>query len=274
MTTKAAGISALAVICGMMATSAARASSITAELDSPALSPGLTSGLKVTFVGGTATNTVNTGRINWKVTASDTTGYGVGTKFSTYCIQGEQSVTSGIPYVYTVVNLESSGVPEGGLDAGVLDATAALQIQGLANTYFADAGTAITGFDANQTAAAFQLAIWEIEYDGGSGTGKDTYTSGGSTNFLTAGLVKASGTGTEATGAVTLANSWLNHFTAATSVTSLALVSYGAQDQLIFNPSTTTTTTQTAVPVPAAFPAGVALLTGMFGARKLRRKSV
>jgi len=271
MKLKATGISALAIICGMMAASAAQASSISVKLNSPAVSPGISSGLKVTFTGGSQ-STVNTGEINWKVTASSTTGYNVGDTFSTFCIQGEQSVTSGQTYTYNVVSLDSTGIPNGGSDAGVLDSTAALQIQGLVNSYFSDAGVAYSGYDANQTAAAFQLAVWEIEYDGGYG--KETFTNGGSTNFLTAGLLEATGTGSEALGTVTLANYWLNHFTAATSVTSLALVSGGAQDQLICNISSGGGGNLATVPRPAAFPAGAALLTGLFGARKLRRKLV
>ena len=272
MNTKAVGISVFAVICGMMATSAVRASSISAQLTSSVVGPGLPTGLKVTFVGGSPSTTVQTGQINWKVTSSNTPGYSTGGTFSTYCIQGDQSVTYGQTYTYTVVNLESSGVPEGGLDAGVLDATAALQIQGLANTYFSKAGTAIAGYDANQTAAAFQLAVWEIEYDGGSGGESFPQTTG--YNFFAHGLLEASGTNSEGTGAITLADSWLQNFTAATSVTSLALVSTGAQDQLIFNPSGGSGGNQSAVPLPAAFPAGAALLAGLAGVRKLRRKAV
>jgi hypothetical protein len=273
MKIKHVGIGALAVVCGMMATSAAQAESISAQLATPTLSPGLTSGLYVTFVGGTPTSQVNTGQINWKVTATDNTDYTVGEKFSTYCIQGEQYVTTGQTYNYSIVGLGSTGQPEGGTDAGVLDSTAAMQIQGLVNSYFADAGVVDGSYDANQTAAAFQLAIWEIEYDGGSGG--ETFTSGGSTNFFGSGdgLVRATGVGSEASGAVTLANYWLNHFTKATAVSSLALVSGNAQDQLICNvPSGSGQ--QSSVPLPAAFPAGAALLAGMFGARKLRRKAV
>ena len=48
-------------------------------------------------------------------------------------------------------------------------------------------------------------------------------------------------------GAVTLANLWLNHFTAATSVNSLALANYNNQDQLIYQVSGTGTGQQSAV---------------------------
>jgi hypothetical protein len=241
-------------------------------LDTPAgtaVNPGVDGGLKVTFTGGTQ-GVVYTGQMNWKVTASDTAGYTAGQAVSTYCIQGEQTVTPGQAYAYTIENLGSPTVPYGGTDQAVLDSVAAAQIQGFADTYFSLAAHVDGTYDANETAAAFQLGVWEIEYDGGSGG--EAFTSGGSFNFFTHGEVEATGTTSDGIGAVTLANLWLNHFTAATSVTSLALANYSNQDQLIYQPGGTGGGGQTSVPLPAAFPAGAALLGGLFGARKLKRK--
>jgi hypothetical protein len=262
----------LGLVCGAMAASVAQASSVTLRLDSPASSavnPGVDGGLKVTFTGGSQ-STVYTGQMNWDVTASSTAGYSVGQGVSTYCIQGLQSVSAGGSYTYTLQSLNSPNTPNGGSDQGVLDSTAALQIQGFADTYYASAAHSYGSYNADETAAAFQLAIWEIEYDGGAG--KESFTPGGSYNFFTHGLVEATGTDSEGIAAVTLANNWLNNFTAASSVSSLAFVNSSAQDQFIYQPGGNGGGNQTAVPLPAAFPAGIALLGGLFGARKMKRK--
>ena len=266
------GISVLAIACGAMATSAARASSVSLKLDSPsssAVNPGVDGGLKVTFTGGSQ-SMVYVGQMNWDVTASNTPGYAVGQDVGTYCIQGLQSVSAGGTYTYTVENLSSPSLPDGGTDQGDLDSVAAKQIQGLADTYFSLAAHTDGSYNADETAAAFQLAVWEIEYDGG--TGKESFTPGGSYNFFTHGLVEATGTNSEGIAAVNLANNWLNHFTAASSVSSLAFANSSSQDQFVYQLGVGGTGQVTAVPLPAAFPAGVMLLSGLFGARKMKRK--
>ena len=208
------------------------------------------------------------GQINWTVTASDTAQFTVGQQFGTYCIQGLQDVYTGGTYTYNIVGLDATGLPMGGPDAGVLDSVAASQIQGLADTYFPVAGTAIAGYTANETAAAFQLAIWEIEYDGGQGG--EGFPQAASFNYFAQGNLMASGGNTEGTDAITLANSWLNNFTSAQNVNSFALISSDAQDQMVYQPGGRSV--PPTVPLPAAFPGGVALLSGLFGARKLKRK--
>ena len=264
------GMSVLAMGFAVMAASAARASSVSLSLPSDinqAVNPGVNGGLNVTFNGNTY-NGAYVGQINWTVTGSDTPAYTVGQQLSTYCIQGLQDVYTGGTYTYNIVSLNSTGLPLGGSDAGVLDSVAAMQIQGMADNYFAVAGTAVGGYTANQTAAAFQMAVWEIEYDGGQGG--ETFPQGGSFNYFAQGNFTASANNSDGTAAITLANSWLNNYTAASAVTSLALVSDSAQDQMVYQPGGGST--PPAAPLPAAFPAGVALLSGMFGARKLKRK--
>ena len=264
------GISAVALVCGLAMASAVKASSLSLALPSDinqAVNPGVNGGLNLN-IQGNAMNGAYVGQINWTVTGGNTPGYSVGQHISTYCIQGLQDVFTGGTYTYDIVGLNSPGLPEGGPDAGVLDSVAAMQIQGFANQYFGNAGTATAGFTANESAAAFQLAIWEIEYDGGQGG--EVFPQLANFNYFAQGNLKATGGNTEGTDAITLANSWLNNFTAAENVSSLALVSNNAQDQLIFQPGGGTP--PPTVPLPAAFPAGAALLSGLFGARKLKRK--
>ncbi|HUO10262.1 MAG TPA: hypothetical protein VM008_18290 [Phycisphaerae bacterium] len=264
------GMSVLAMGFAVVAASAARAASVSLTLPSDinqAVNPGVKGGLNVGFDGQTY-NGAYVGQINWTVAGSTSPAYNVGDSLSTYCIQGLQDVYTGSTYTYNIVPLNSTGLPLGGGDAGILDSLAAMQIQGLANQYFPVAGSASGNFTANQTAAAFQLAVWEIEYDGGLGA--ESFPQGSSFNYFSQGNLTANANDSDGVAAISLANTWLNNFTASESVTSLALVSDGAQDQLVFQPGGGST--PPAAPLPAAFPAGAALLAGMFGARKLKRK--
>ena len=265
------GISAVALVAGLAVASAARADSVTLSLPgdiNTAVDPGVKGGLNLN-VQGNAINGAYVGTINWTVAGSTSPMYTAGQATSTYCIQALQDVYTGGTYTFDIVNLNSPGLPSGGPDAGVLDTTAASQIQGLANAYFPDAGLAFGGFTANETAAAFQLAIWEIEYDGGQGG--EAFPQVANYNYFAQGNLMATGATSEGTDAITLANSWLNNFSAAQGVNSFALVSDGAQDQLAFQPGGGTFQVPSA-PLPAAFPGGVALLSGLFGARKFKRK--
>jgi hypothetical protein len=261
----------MALVAGVAMASAAKASSVTLSLPgdiNQAVNPGVKGGMNVDFMG-TTYNGAYVGQINWTVTASDTAQFVKGQSLATYCIQGLQDVVTGNSYSYDIVNLNSPGLPEGSTaDAGILDSTAAMQIQGFADSYFALAGTVTSGFTANETSAAFQLAVWEIEYDGGQGG--ESFPQNASFNYFAQGNLIATGTNTEGTDAISLANTWLNNFSQAASVNSLALVSTGAQDQFIYQPGGGGT--PPAAPLPAAFPGGVALLGGLFGARKWKRK--
>ena len=265
-------ISALGVTCGLLlaATSAARASSVTLQAPSDInqfVNPGVNGGLNVTLQGNVANNAY-VGQINWTVASSNTPNFQAGQSLGTFCIQGLQDVYTGGAYTYDIVNLNTAGLPEGGPDVGILNGTSAQQIQGLANNYFANIGGSVGTHNVNQVAAAFQLAIWEIEYDGGNGG--ETFTPGGNVNYFAGGNFSATANNSDGSGAMDLANSWLNNFSPANGVTSLALVSTSAQDQLVFQPGGGEGPPPS-VPLPAAFPAGIALMGGLFGARKLRR---
>ena len=250
-------------------------------LSSP--NPGLTGSLSVTAIDGASQKVITSqGAFKWSVN-SDT-----GSTFAnnvanniplyTFCIQAFQTTGTS----YTVGNL-GNGAPFGGVDAGVIDALAAAQIQGLVDRYWnaidftKTNGTNYTfnsvAYTDDQVAAAFQISVWEIEYDGGNGG--EAYTFGGSKNFFTGGNLSASkiGNSTElANGqaALNLANGWLNHITADNTVSSFALESSYKQDQLvgIVNPSGSASPT----PLPAALPGGLALMAGLGIYRKIRSK--
>jgi hypothetical protein len=203
-----------------------------------------------------------------------------GTPLYTFCIQAFQTTGSS----YTVANL-GNNAPLGGSDAGAIDALAAQQIQGLVDKYWIALDFAHTNgtnysfnsvsYTDDQVAAAFQIAVWEIEYDGG--TGGETYTVGGSTNFFSGGNLKAVKTGTStqmANGqaAMNLANGWLNHFTADTTISSFALESSTKQDQLVGIPNSGGGSS-VPTPLPASLPGGALLITGLALYRKMRRKT-
>lgn len=251
-------------------------------LSSP--NPGLSGSFTITAKVGTTTTTLSSaGAFKWNVTGD--TG---GTTFSnnvinhvplyTFCIQAFQSTGTS----YTVAQL-GPNLPQGGTDAGVIDTLAAQQIQGLVNKYWSAIdftktnGTAYSfnsvSYTDDQVAAAFQLAVWEIEYDGG--TGGETYTVGGSTNFISGGNLKAVKAGTttqqnNGQAAINLANAWLNNFTSASTISSLALVSGYKQDQLVGIP-TPGGGASTPTPLPGALPGGAALIAGLGFIRKLRK---
>ncbi len=245
----------------------------------PALS---SSSLRVDFTGNTPTSgdATTVGAFKWTVNSQSGTTYTIGQTLYTFCIQASQSIQSGSTYTLGSLN----GAPAGGSDEGAIDALAAAQIQGLVSKYWTAldfnnsvatnyAFNSVSYTDA-EVAAAMQLAIWEIEYDGGSGG--ESY--GSATNYFTAGTVRATATDSNGTDAITLAKGWLNSFVNDSNLTSIALLSddtqyhYGKQDQLIGVPNPPTGTPPV-VPLPAALPMGVSTLAGIGLVRKLRNRS-
>lgn len=245
---------------------------------------------------GNVKTTSAAGDFNWKITSDDGATFSadiashanhyISTPVYTFCIQLFQ--TTGSPYTVSALN----GAPVGGADAGSVDLKAAQQMQGLVDAFWNkidfnnSSPFAYTfganKYNANEVAAAFQLSVWEIEYDGGLTPGNDSYNLGGtfgadsgSTNFFTGGVLTAStlnGQTSDQQLAINLANAWLNStaWSIDTSVSSIALESGTYQDQLYGMPNNGSGNIQP-TPLPASLPAGLTLLAGLAAFRKFRK---
>jgi hypothetical protein len=199
------------------------------------------------------------GAFNWSVQSDTGATFSPGQSIYTYCIEQSQDFNIFNSYTFTT-NDNLSGNPLNGPDQGAISALGALQLQSLVTDHWSQA------LSSNTSAAAFQLAVWEIEYDAGghTGTGTDTLdkTAHTSDYYFGNGRIQAAATGnTTGADAITLATAWLNELSPATSLSSaLALNNPDYQDHL------------TAVPLPAALPVGAAMLVSLLAARKLRRR--
>ena len=168
-------------------------------------------------------NGVPVGPFNF--TASDTGGTGLDTNFRSFCADYFQFVTAGNGYTFSTVS--ASALPDVGGDL-----LKNARIQNLFDKFYETATDAEKG-------GAFQLALWELLYDGSGSS-----LSIGSGNF------SASGSGT----ALGVAQGWLDNIDTpapAQKYQLIGLLSPTAQDQLAAVPNTPS-------PVPA--PAGAILL--------------
>jgi hypothetical protein len=265
----------------------------TVTLTANGLSTGVT-GLNVTAKIGTTTySTDEAGLFKWTLANPGDVGgttissLAVNNAIYTFCIQMGQSFSTGSganPYTFNVVSINHSN-PTGGNDAGYIDPTAAGQMQLLTDRYskyLSLSGLKTingTSYSAGEIAAAFQLSLWEIEYDGGSGTNRyATYTpeSFPGAGYFGGGNFKVSATsGTSGADAVGLANYFLNNFTlntpgVDTTYSSIALTSSNSQDQFFGIPNVPPRCAP--VPLPAAFPIGASLLVGLGVVKKLRSR--
>jgi len=228
--------------------------------------------LQVTYTPTGETSSV-IGAYNW--TVQSTGGSTGSTTFPTsdqsiytYCIQKTQSFDVGAytPYpdiTFSVGSVENSpvGGPVVGGDAGIITILGAQELQGLINSHWAESLTGNVSHTAAVNAAAFQLAVWEIEYDGETVNELQSHVT--NTDYFSTGKIIASADVSSSTGAeaIAVANTWLKDLAAAPVTTAIALNSDTQQDFL------------TVVPIPAAFPMGFAMLAGIFAVRKLRNRS-
>jgi hypothetical protein len=200
------------------------------------------SSLQVSFDGQGSSSFI--GAFNWSVQSNTGDTFSPGQSLYTYCIEQSQDFNVFNSYTFTTNN-DLSGNPLNGPDQGAITALGALQLQSLVSDHWSQA------LSSNIGAAAFQLAVWEIEYDAGGRTGAGTdaldMTARTSDYYFTNGRIQAT--------------AWLNELSPATSLsTALALNNIDYQDHL------------TAVPLPAALPVGAAMLVSLFAARKIRRR--
>ncbi|HUO10263.1 MAG TPA: hypothetical protein VM008_18295 [Phycisphaerae bacterium] len=174
--------------------------------------------------------------------------------FSTYCIEGVQDVIFGNSETWNLGVVDLSTAPTPGSPMG---ATKASQIGELWNRFYDKILT------DNEKAAAFQLAIWEIVDDG-------IPTLGGVTaNAFATGNFQASGDSVAINQAVTWLNAIGSGGTVTNSYTLYALSDANIQDQVFAVPNGG----GNPVPLPAALPAGLALMSGLGVARFVRRRA-
>jgi len=202
--------------------------------------------------------------------------------FNTFCIEVTQNIGFGQTYAYTVSNLADAPQPAfGSTTPGPgMGSTAATEIAQLWAHYFP---TINTSTDPGSTAAAFQLAIWKLEYDQAQLVGAaSTLTAASETEAAAASLLFGANSSTNLTASGTSANAisilnasagmvqWVEKNPHAVEQANLyALVSggsNGAQDQIAQVPGTG----GQQVPEPAT---AVMCLMGCIclGARRLRR---
>ena len=198
------------------------------------------------------------GKINWSAATLNTTGNPLfNSAFSTFCIEGTQNVYITNSNSFTNVTTDLANTPVGELPT--MGATAAADITQFWNLHYADA------MASQSNAAAFQLGIWELRYD----TGSDTFDASHS-DFFTTGKLRATASPSTFGTAMTTATGWLQTFLTATPTAHYqlyALTNASAQDQLIGQPLSG----GSPVPLPAALPAGLAMLGALGLLRKVRR---
>jgi hypothetical protein len=167
------------------------------------------------------------GAVNWTLVSSDTA---ISSHFSTFCLELTQGINPSSTYTYTLANLANAPTPGSsrtGVGTNGMGTTKANEIAQLWSAYYASIG------GNGDRAAAFQLAIWKIEYDWGDPY-FDNFTSNprtGAKNYF-----QASGNST----AIGLATSWLddlksNTYTPASGL--WAMTNPSAQDQIVQIPT-------------------------------------
>ena len=222
-------------------------------------------------VPGTPTGNINAGVNNFTRSSSnnssnDYTGPGLtkGGTFQAFCIELNQSVSTNSWVDYQITPLSDSPNPGTGIP-GVngMGAAKATALQKLWFSYFADA------LISNVNAAAFQLAVWEIVYEGevGEADGTPAYNVGnGNFRYMT--------TGSTANTIKNLANTYLAGYANATGLANLiALSANGKQDMVTALPPPPPPVVGV-VPLPSAVYAGMALLSAAGGMSYLRRQAL
>lgn len=258
----------------LYASSATQADYITGELvsgpiDGTILNPGAS--VKINFGDGKAPSlNYYPGVVNWTVKKGPSGEPNaawvpaVGKAFKTFCIELTQDINPGKTYTYNLVNLKDAPKPgtsqsggSGGMGQNKANAIGALWAANYSSTVPPPLGsTAKSKAAANSNAAAFQLAIWKIEYDWGnssfnfSGNGTNDFNHG---NFRASAISSDSNSST----AIATADAWLKNLGwnvngRRTETGLIALSSPSAQDQVMALPHPTVSF-GSPVPVPPTF---------------------
>jgi hypothetical protein len=212
--------------------------------------------MTVTFPGRSAETTSYVGHVNWTFDRANPDNALLdtlvsGSTLTTFCIEGTQDVSIGQNSTYSSILSDLASAPQDNVGSIYQMGGHAVTLAKFWDAHYGD--SMVSGINA----AAFQLGVWEIVYDGGI---LPDFSGG---QFL------ASAVAGDATsiGALAQAQSWLTGLPNAVLSAHYQLYVLSdprLQDQLFG---------VRAVPLPAALPAGLSLLAGIAVLRRLRRRS-
>ena len=188
------------------------------------------------------------GIFTWQVVSTNGDDFTVGQTFQSFCVELLQNVNTGGTYDYEIVDPSVVPSPNGDLDSGMSDGQAAM-ISSLFDQHWDDA---TDGSSLN--AAAFQIAVWEIIYEGEN-------VNYGDGQAAATGLSTQDGwfTATNNNGATDLADQWLaGLFNNGIAAALTGFFSETQQDQITIVP----------LPAPVAL-AGLGLLGVALGRRRM-----
>ncbi len=250
---------------------AAHASAATVSLTFTGVDPGESE--SVSFLGGSNLST-SAGSMDWSVGSPNGVPQLIpGGTLSSYCIEGTQSISKGNTVTYTVL-----GPGEGAYNSVFTNSN-------LVTAFFNQYYTTVLGSASsaqNEYNAAFQLAIWELVYDGTgdkplSGDRNDSrwFTTGNfQIDHSSFGFdwqhTNIGPTGVDYSGAeVNLAETWLDGFNSSTtgSWVVFQLTNSQKQDQVF---AVQEAGAPAPAPLPAALPAGLGLIGSLAAFRKFR----
>jgi hypothetical protein len=113
------------------------------------------------------------GLMHWTLNSNNTSPHlALPTQFTSFCIDLPQDVSAGSKVTFTAMDLTSAPIDGSPNTAQLLTTTQAHKIAELWGRYYNTIGT------SGANAAAFQLAIWKIEYDWRNGTNSDDFSTG------------------------------------------------------------------------------------------------
>lgn len=180
-------------ICGLIAAiqagNASAAPTIDAKLDAVGLSQG---GVTVSYNSNNYASNAG-GRFDWTVLANpdnltfrSPTGGESQSKFASFCIELTQNVTPGASYTGILINALANS-PQPGTNNTPMGATAAALLSNMWYQNITNSASKLPLTNATQ-AAAFQIAIWEIVYDGGGSLNlsNGSVTAAGNASLLAA----------------------------------------------------------------------------------------
>lgn len=193
--------------------------------------------------GGLTSQNIYGGVLNWNVAGHGT--------IRTFCTQIDETVSVGTTLTYSVVDLEQ--VPDAPPAPGPMGADRATLVRDLYARYY-DSVMTLTGNDQKNQAGAFAMVLWEITHQESSATTAtgvlaDLDLSAGNAQFSSSSTVNS------------IANSML------------AALGGGTGDYLSFNVVGATNPDNQDVLIVVPGPAGLAVLAGLAGARRRRRRA-